>query len=1038
MTRSRALSRPVLPGVLLALVALAPATAQPPARTKPATAKATAAAPAPAPASDVAIGERDLRAAMRWRHIGPVRGGRVTTVTGVRQEPFTFYFGSTGGGVWKTTDAGQTWRNVSDGFFACASMGSLDVADSDPRTVWAGTGSDGIRSNVSIGCGVYRSRDAGATWSPAGLADVGQIGAVVVHPTNPDLVWVAAMGDPFKPTSARGVYRTTDGGRTWSKTLFASDSTGAVDLELKPDDPNTIYAVLWRGERKPWAIISGAAEGGVFKSTDGGLTWSKLGGGLPTGLWGKGDLAVSPANPNRVYLLLEAKPGQGLWRSDDAGATWTLVNTTVALLNRPFYYTNVDADPTNADVVYVNNEGFFRSTDGGKTFRLRPTPHGDNHDMWINPSDPRIMVQSNDGGANVTLNGGDTWTTQYNQPTAEIYQVAVDDQYPYRVYGAQQDQGQTHVVPSLPLTASLPDDPMMQWQPVGGCETGPAVPSRLDPDVVYAACKGQFSRFNRRTGQEQHYWVGAQFMYGHDPKDLKERFQRVSPLVVSPHDPRTIYHASQAVHRTRDEGKTWERISPDLTAFDPEKQGISGRPITRDITGEEFYSTLYAVAESPVQAGVLWAGANDGPIHVTRDGGRTWRKVTPPDLPAGGRVQAIAPSPHAAGRAYVAVLRHLLGDFTPYLYRTDDFGATWTRITRGIPGDHPTRVVREDPERPGLLYAGTEFGFFVSFDHGASWKPFRLNLPVVPVTDLVVHRGDLVISTQGRGHWILDDITPLRAISDAALAAPATLFRPRPAVRFRYDRYPDEPHYPQMPPAGATITYALRAPTAKLALEVRDATGGLVRRFEGGTPGGPAAVEDPTMRRAPAPRPGAVRLPAAAGVHRITWDLTHPGALGDSGVADERGGPMVRPGSYTLRLTADDVAVEQPLVVLADPRLAPTGVTASDINAQTGLTLQVRDQLGAARVLAGKLKARREALRTAGDTAAVARVEALLAALETAPGRYQQPMLIAQIQYLYGMLTQADQRPGRDAYARFAELDVQLKDLTRRSVEVVP
>ncbi|MCU0624083.1 MAG: glycosyl hydrolase, partial [Gemmatimonadaceae bacterium] len=513
-----------------------PVSAQTPAQ-PPARRPAAGPRPVAPPPEDFAVGDGQLAAALRWRHIGPVRGGRVTTVTGVRQEPFTFYFGSTGGGVWKTTDAGQTWRNVSDGAFACASMGSLDVADSDPGVVWAGTGSDGIRSNISIGCGVYVSRDAGATWRSTGLADVGQIGAVVVHPTNPDMVWVAAMGDPFKPTRARGVYRTADGGRTWSKTLYVSDSTGAVDLELKPDDPTTVYAVMWRGERKPWAIISGAREGGVYKSTDGGLTWAKLAGGLPTGLWGKGDLAVSPANPNRVYLLLEATPGQGLWRSDDAGATWTLVNTTVALLNRPFYYTNVDADPTNADVVYVNNEGFFRSIDGGKSFRTRPTPHGDNHDMWINPSDPRIIVQSNDGGANVTLNGGDTWTTQYNQPTAEVYQVAVDQQWPYRVYGAQQDQGQTHVVPSLPLTSSMPDDPMMQWQPVGGCETGPAVPSRLDPDVVYAACKGQFSRFNRRTGQEQHYWVGAQFMYGHDPKDLKERFQRVSPIHVSPHDP---------------------------------------------------------------------------------------------------------------------------------------------------------------------------------------------------------------------------------------------------------------------------------------------------------------------------------------------------------------------------------------------------------------------------------------------------------------------------------------------------------------------
>jgi photosystem II stability/assembly factor-like uncharacterized protein len=990
------------------------------------------------PPADVAVQASQLSPAMRWRHIGPVRGGRVTTVTGVRQEPFTFYFGSTGGGVWKTTDAGQTWANVSDRDFACASMGSLDVAESDPNVVWAGTGSDGIRSNISIGCGVYVSRDAGKSWRMAGMRDVGQIGAVVVHPRNPDMAWVAAMGDPFKPTAARGVYRTTDGGATWAKTLFVSDSTGAVDLEVKPDDPNTVYAVMWRGERKPWTIISGAKEGGVYKSTDGGVTWTKLGGGLPAGLWGKGDLAVSAANPNRVYLLLEAKPGQGLYRSDDAGATWSLVNETVALLNRPFYYTNVDADPSDANVVFVNNEGFFKSTDGGKSFRTRPTPHGDNHDLWINPSDARIMIQSNDGGANVSLNGGDTWTTLYNQPTAEVYQVAVDNQYPYLVYGAQQDQGQTHVVPSLPLSQNMPDDPLMQWQPVGGCETGPSVPSRLDPDVVYAACKGQFSKFNRRTGQEQHYWVGAQFMYGHDPKDLIHRFQRVSPIHVSPHDPRTVYHASQFLHRTRDEGKTWERISPDLTAFDPAKQGVSGQPITRDITGEEFYSTIYAVAESPVQAGVIWAGANDGPLHVTRNGGATWTKVTPPDLPLGGRIQTVEPSPHVAGRAYVAVLRHLLGDFTPYLYRTDDFGATWTRITNGIPADHPARVIREDPVRPGLLYAGTEFGFFMSFDHGASWKPFRLNLPVVPVTDLVVHRGDLVISTQGRGHWILDDITPLRAMTTAQLSAPATLFAPRPAVRFRYDRYPEGARFPEVPPPGATITYALGSPATALAMEIRDASGAVVRRFTGGESEAARGPAEPTMRPAPGARQGAVRLATRAGVHRVTWDLAHPGALGESGQPDERGGPMVRPGTFTVRLIADGATQEQALEVAADPRVVASGVTATDMDQQIALALKVREQLGAARVLVGKLKARRDAARKAGDTAAAQRADALLAEMETAPGRYQQPMLVAQIQYLYGMLTQADQRPGRDASERFAQLDRELAQITRRSLEVVP
>lgn len=975
-----------------------------------------------------------LRGVLRWRHVGPVRGGRVTTVTGVVQDQTTFYFGSTGGGVWKTTDAGLNWKNVSDAAFACASMGALDVSDSDPRVVWAGTGSDGIRSNVSIGCGVYRSRDAGATWSFAGLRDAGQIGALVVHPSNPDAAWVAAIGDPFKPTPTRGVFRTTDGGATWTKSLSLSDSTGAVDLELKPDDPNTIYAVMWRGERKPWTIISGATEGGLYKSVDGGATWSKLGGGLPTGLWGKGDLAVSAAQPNRVYLLLEAQPGQGLWRSDDAGATWSLVNTQPELLYRPFYYTNVDADPQNADVVYVSNESFFRSTDGGKSFRERPTPHGDNHDLWIHPRNTRLMIGSNDGGAAVSFNGGDTWTTQYNQPTAEIYQVAVDNQWPYRIYGAQQDQSATHVIPSLPLTASAPDDPLMQWAPVGGCETGPVVPSPRNPDVIFTACKGQFSRYDRRTGQEQAYWIGAQSLYGHDPKDLLYRFQRVSPLVVSPHQPLTVYYASQYVHRTRDEGRTWERISPDLTAFDPRTQGVSGTPITRDVTGEEFYSTLYAVAESPRERGVIWAGANDGPISVTRDDGRTWTRVTPPDLPAGGRVQTIAVSPHRNGAAYVAVLRHLLGDYTPYLYATKDYGRTWRRITTGIPSDHPTRVIREDPERPGLLYAGTEFGFFVSFDDGASWQPFRLNLPVVPVTDLVVHRHDLVISTQGRGHWILDDVTPLRELSSATLGATATLFTPREAVRWRYDRYPADPAYPEVPAVGATLTYRLAAPARSLTLTIRDSVGTVVRSFAAGAADAAARDSQSAMHRPPPPaRPGAPALPLVAGVHRVRWDLTHVGATDERGVPSERGGPMVGPGRYDVELRVDGVPSRTRLQVRVDPRATAAGIRSADLREQEQLALRVRDAVSRARQLTAAIRARRDTLRASRDSSRAAVADTLLAELVTAPGRYQQPKLTAQLQYLYGMLVQADQRPGRDAGERFAALSKTLTMVTRRA-----
>ncbi|HET6765393.1 MAG TPA: hypothetical protein VFH27_17025, partial [Longimicrobiaceae bacterium] len=477
---------------------------------------------------------------LRYRMIGPARGGRVTTVTGVPTQPQTFYMGSTGGGVWKTTDAGHSWANVSNPYFASASMGSLDVAASNPDLVWAGTGSDGIRSNVSIGRGIYKSADAGKTWSAMGLRGAGQIGGVRIHPTNPEVVLVAAMGNPFAPGGERGVYKTTDGGRTWRRTLFVSDSTGAVDVEFQPGNPNVVFASMWRAERKPWTIISGAREGGVYRSSDGGETWTKLGGGLPTGFFGKSNVAVSAADPNRVYALIEAQPGGGLYRSDDGGTTWTLASADARLITRPFYYDNITADPTNADVVYVGTEGFYRSSDGGRTFRPMSTPHGDNHDLWINPRDARIMIQSNDGGANVTLDGGRSWSTQMNQPTAEIYQVYTDDQFPYRVYGAQQDNT-TVIVPSLPVSATPVDEPVQAWRAGPGCETGPIIPHPTQPDTVYGACKGQFSRMNVRSGQEKQYWIGAESLYGNPGRALAYRFQRVSPMEVSPAAPYAVY-----------------------------------------------------------------------------------------------------------------------------------------------------------------------------------------------------------------------------------------------------------------------------------------------------------------------------------------------------------------------------------------------------------------------------------------------------------------------------------------------------------------
>jgi photosystem II stability/assembly factor-like uncharacterized protein len=879
---------------------------------------------------------------LRYRSIGPHRGGRVTAVAGHRAAPDMFYMGATGGGVWKTTDAGGLWVNVSDGFFETGSIGAIAVAESDPNVVYVGTGSAAIRSNVILGRGVYKSGDAGKTWAHVGLRDAGQIGAVRVHPRDANVAFVAALGNPFGPNGERGVFRTRDGGRSWRNVLFINERTGAVSLALNPQNPNELYATAWRAERRPWTLISGgpASETGVYKSTDGGDTWSHLTAGLPADLIGKATIDLCQAAPRIVYALIEASKNEGgLYRSDDAGANWVRVNASPQLLVRPFYFNYVNVDPKNPDVVWVNSLGFHQSADGGKTFRSLPTPHGDNQGMWINPDNPDIFIQSNDGGANVTRNGGRTWSSIYNQPTAEIYQVAADNQFPYHVYGAQQDNT-TLIVPSLPPRDERPDDPIQLWRQGPGCETGPILAHPLNPKIVYGACKGEFYRMNLETGQTASYWVHPQNRYGHNPKDIRYRFQRVSPIEISPHNPRVLYHASHVVHRSTDEGVTWEVVSPDLTAFEPDKQVISGEPITRDITGEEVYSTIYAFRESPLEAGVLWAGANDGPVHVSRDNGKSWKNVTPRGLPPGGRVQNIEPSPHRKGAAYIAVYRYLLNDWQPYIYATNDYGATWSRLTdgaNGIPKDHPTRVVREDPDRAGLLYAGTEFGMFISADNGARWQSFQLNLPVTPVTDIRVHRKDLVISTMGRAFWILDDLTPLHQWNAGAQSAQARLLAPRTAYRMRYAPMGGQPDLPEHPPAGAQLDYALAtAATSELKLDILDAKGAVIRTFTSAEPPAPASpAQGMRARGADSPAP---RLSMRAGLNRFRWDLRHESAAG----------PLASPGRYTVRLSGEGWTQSQPLDIRMDPRLAKDGVTQADLDEQLALGLNLRRTIGEA------------------------------------------------------------------------------------------
>jgi photosystem II stability/assembly factor-like uncharacterized protein len=966
---------------------------------------------------------------MHYRQIGPFRGGRVTAVTGVPSQPNTFYFGSTGGGVWKTTDAGHSWENVSDAFFAVGSMGAIDVSLSDPNTIYAGTGSSKIRSNVSIGRGIYKSTDAGKTWTFAGLRDVGQISSVRIHPANPDIVYVAALGNPFVPSKERGIYRSNDGGKTWKNVLFVSDSVGAAALAIQPGNPNVLYACMWHGQRKPWTIVSGGHDGGIYKSTDGGADWTKLAGGLPNELFGRSNVGISAANPNRVYALIEAKPGSGLYRSEDSGATWTLINGSGSLITRPFYYTTLGVDPNNPDVVWVGDEGWFKSDDGGKAFKRMPVPHGDNHDVWINPKNSQYMIQGNDGGANVSLDGGQTWSTQLNQPTAEIYQVALDDQYPYRVYGAQQDND-TVIAPSLPLGDG------QDFRAGPGCETGPVIPSQSNPEIVYGGCKGQFSRLNLNTTDEERYWIGAESLYGNAGSDLILRFQRVSPMEVSPNDPRVVYYGSQYLHRSMDGGVTWEKISPDLTAHPEGTQGASGEPITRDATGEETYSTLYAIRESPAQKGLIWTGSNDGLVYVTRDNGKTWANVTPSGLAPGGRVQNIEPSPHRPATAYVAIYRYLLGDFAPYIYRTDDYGKTWTRLTdgtNGIAADEPTRVVREDPDRAGLLYAGTEFGIYISFDNGARWQPFQMNLPHTPVTDIKIAHGDLVLSTQGRSFWILDDLTPLHQLSDKVSGAQAFLFAPREAVRTPprggFGRAGAGPQYPA---SGAMIDYYLgTTPSADITLEILDGSGTVIRKFSSAAPPPPPRPDPQAASEEEedfVPRGGPTRLDKSAGMHRFTWDLRYVGPWASEAQPEGPNGPMAVPGKYAARLTVGALISTQPFNVIEDLRVTKDGVTTADLREQFEHNVRVRELVSDVNKAVARIRAAQTDQRAKSGNASETptKLDELASHMITPAIRYSKPELQTHITYLYSVTNSTDQRIGRDTIERYAELRKEL------------
>ena len=1023
---------------------------------------------------------------LRWRNVGPTRGGRVTAIAGVRTQACTFYMGATGGGVWKTEDCGNRWTPMSDGQIATGSIGSIAVSDSNPNIVWVGTGSAAIRSNVVIGRGVYVSVSAGRTWQFAGLRDSGQIGSVIVHPTDPNIVWLAALGSPFGPNSERGVFKTIDGGKTWKKTLFVNDSTGARVLAINPANPKELYAGMYRGFRKGWDIISGgpATEGGIFKSVDGGDTWTKLTDGLPGTLIGKIDIDVARTNPRIVYAMVEAPgPEGGLYKSEDSGASWKLVNNSAGIRARPFYFHYVDVNPKNENDLWVGAVQQYRSTDGGKSFQTISTPHADNHGIWFNPDNPDYAIQCNDGGANITRDGGRTWSSILNQPTAELYMVSVDEQHPYKLYGPQQDNS-TLVVPSVPNASFGFDHPAQAWSQASGCETGGIWPTP-DGRIVWGACKGEVERFNIETGQSQGKWIYPQNRYGHNPRDIKYRFPRQTVVMVSPHDPKVVYQASHVLHRTTNDGVTWEVISPDLTANEPEYQIVPGNPITRDVTGEEVYSTIYSMDESRIERGVIWVGANDGPVHVTRDNGKTWKNVTPKDLPPGGRVQNIGASPHRKGSAYIAVYRFLREhDLKPYIYATSDYGATWVKLTdgaNGIPDDHPTRVVREDPEREGLLYAGTEFGSFVSFDNGRRWHSLQQNLPATPVTDIRVHRDDLVISTMGRSFWILDDVSPLRQLAQAIVtsAANATtpqalgitgvtdsrgrpaagaavavtfgqssqsasidlsrpaLLQPANVIRYRRAGGGRGGDGPQYPPVAAAIDYVLPENfTGPLTLEITDSTGTIVRTLQGAMPGaagrgrggqrGGDAGAEADMRFSGRGRGGASSPTIRPGHNRYLWNFQWDG------------GVMAAPGKFTVKMTAGGVVQTRTFEVQVDPGVLADGITQGDLVEQQNFLLRVRDAINEARQLQDRLQ---EAMKKAGISPPRSPdpgewvgsmkyehpLQQLWARLVSAPGTYQQDMLIDQLSNISRAESGADQKIGMEARKRFDDL---LKELT--------
>lgn len=909
---------------------------------------------------------------LTWRMIGPHRGGRVVAVAGHPTETGTFYFGACAGGVWKTTDAGATWRNISDGFFNTSAIGALAVSPSDPNVMYAGTGETAIRGNVSHGDGVYKSTDGGRTWRNVGLAATRHIGRIRIHPDDPDTVYVAALGNAWQPNPERGVYRTTDGGTTWELVLHKSDQAGAIDLTMDQANPRVLYASIWQAQRFPHKLESGGPESGIWKSTDGGDTWTDLTRtpGLPDGTLGKIGVAVSPAKPGRVWALIEAEDG-ALFRSDNGGDTWRRLSEQEGLRWRAWYYMHIVADPNDENTVWVMNGALWKSVDGGADFFSVPTPHGDNHDLWIDPANTDRIIEGNDGGACVSFNGGISWSSIYNQPTAQFYHVTTDNRTPHRVYGSQQDNSALSL-PQMSINGAITE---AEWFVPGGGESGYIAIRPDNPDIVFAGAigsgegNGRLTRYDHSTRAVRNITV-----WPHDPgfadgaESLRYRFQWTFPIELSPHDPNVLYVASNHLHRSTDEGMSWETITDDLTRNDPDKLGPSGGPLTKDNTGAEVYCTIFAFRESPHQPGLFWVGTDDGLVKISSDGGQTWSDITPPGLPEWALISIIELSPHDVGTAWIAATRYKLGDLRPYLFKTDDFGASWTLITGGIPADDFTRVIREDPAQPGVLFAGTETGIYTSTDFGTNWQRLSGNFPVVPVHDLIVKDDQLIVATHGRSFWILDDLCPIREAATGYVESSQHLFEPLDTTRIRvyqgfgnaptsdfvnyrmtnplvmaYDWEKDDQdqvgetalNAGQNPPAGVMVHYLLPDDfTGELSLTFKDGHGNVIRTFSSEKP-------ESTDDDAPAPP----RLPARSGLNRFVWDMRVEPATAVPGDASTKGylnGPVVVPGRYSVSLRNGDTEQTAGFAILKDPRISATH---EDLEDQFELLLKVRDQL---------------------------------------------------------------------------------------------